>query len=157
MKSRLQILLNTEGIASSKFAEVIGVNRSSISHILSGRNNPSLDFLQKVLIKFPHINPDWLILGQGNMLRNENNKNKAVSLDQMLFNDHGNDNPKEPIKQSKNGDLEINNPANKVTFEEPSEKVSIKDDNTIETPKEKEVKQIVVFYKDGTFDAYIPN
>ncbi|MFW5753957.1 MAG: helix-turn-helix domain-containing protein, partial [Marinilabiliaceae bacterium] len=49
---------------------LIGVQRSSISHILSGRNNPSLDFLRKILLHLEHINPDWLISGKGPYKRN---------------------------------------------------------------------------------------
>ncbi|MGD0711853.1 MAG: helix-turn-helix transcriptional regulator [Bacteroidales bacterium] len=67
MNSRIQLILKTKNISASKFADEIGVQRSSISHILSGRNNPSLDFIQKILKRFPDINSDWILTGKGSM------------------------------------------------------------------------------------------
>lgn len=71
MEDRLLKLLDTEQLSSSRFADVIGVQRSSVSHILTGRNKPSFDFLQKTLKAFPMLNADWLILGEGEMYEGE--------------------------------------------------------------------------------------
>lgn len=68
MTERILSFLKFKNIQSSKFADEIGVQRSSISHLLSGRNKPSLEFVQKILIKYPEVNPNWLLLGQGEML-----------------------------------------------------------------------------------------
>jgi len=65
MKERLQQLLDMEHISPSRFADLIGVQRSSVSHVLSGRNNPSYDFIQKTLKAFPGLKADWLLLGSG--------------------------------------------------------------------------------------------
>lgn len=73
MEDRLLKLLDTEQLSSAKFADAIGVQRSSVSHILSGRNKPSFDFLQKTLKAFPMVNADWLILGEGNMYEGDVN------------------------------------------------------------------------------------
>ncbi|MBQ3655427.1 MAG: helix-turn-helix transcriptional regulator [Bacteroidales bacterium] len=70
MKDRILKILDKENISAAKFADVLGVQRSSISHILSGRNKPSLDFVQRILQKFPEINSDWLLFGKGNIYRN---------------------------------------------------------------------------------------
>ncbi len=70
MKDRILKILDKENISAAKFADVLGVQRSSISHILSGRNKPSLDFVQRILQKFPEINSDWLLFGKGNIFRN---------------------------------------------------------------------------------------
>lgn len=67
MKDRLIQLLDLEQLTPSKFADIIGVQRSSISHVISGRNKPSYDFLQKTLKAFPGLNASWLILGEGTM------------------------------------------------------------------------------------------
>jgi transcriptional regulator with XRE-family HTH domain len=67
MKERLVQLLDLEQITPSKFADIIGVQRSSVSHVISGRNKPSFDFIQKTLRAFPGLNADWLILGTGTM------------------------------------------------------------------------------------------
>jgi transcriptional regulator with XRE-family HTH domain len=62
---RLQKVIDYYGESASSFAEKIGVQRSSISHILSGRNKPSLDFILKVLSAFPEIDLYWLFNGKG--------------------------------------------------------------------------------------------
>ena len=67
MKERLIQLLDLEQLSPSKFADIIGVQRSSISHVISGRNKPSFDFLQKTLKAFPGLNASWLMLGEGTM------------------------------------------------------------------------------------------
>ncbi|OUS00928.1 transcriptional regulator [Flavobacteriales bacterium 33_180_T64] len=63
---RLQKVIDFYGESASSFAEKIGVQRSSISHILSGRNKPSLDFVLKVLSSFPEVELYWLMKGKGN-------------------------------------------------------------------------------------------
>ncbi|MFD2823612.1 helix-turn-helix domain-containing protein [Lacinutrix iliipiscaria] len=63
---RLQIIIDFYGESASSFAEKIGVQRSTISHILSGRNKPSLDFVMKVLSYFPEVELYWLMNGKGN-------------------------------------------------------------------------------------------
>lgn len=64
------------GLSSSGFAEKIGVQRSSISHILSGRNKPSLDFVMKILSSFPDIDLYWLLNGKGEFPSKEQNTAK---------------------------------------------------------------------------------
>ncbi|WP_370098658.1 helix-turn-helix domain-containing protein, partial [Xanthomarina gelatinilytica] len=62
---RLQKVMDYYNESASSFAEKIGVQRSSISHILSGRNKPSLDFVLKVLSSFPEVELYWLLNGKG--------------------------------------------------------------------------------------------
>ena len=72
MKDRLALFLAAEQLTSRKFAELIDVQPSSISHLLSGRNKPGFDFLTKMFQCFPNLDPDWLILGKGAMYRTPN-------------------------------------------------------------------------------------
>ena len=65
--SRVEKILKHYGLSASAFAEKISVQRSSISHILSGRNKPSLDFIDKVLHAFPEIDLLWLLSGKGQL------------------------------------------------------------------------------------------
>ena len=58
-----------EGLSPSQFADKLGVQRSGVSHLLSGRNKPSFEFINKMLVTFPKINPDWLITGNGKAYR----------------------------------------------------------------------------------------
>jgi len=72
MHNRLKNWMESESLKSSALADNIGVNRATISHILSGRNKPSIDFLQKLLHSYPDLNANWLITGIGYMQENQN-------------------------------------------------------------------------------------
>ena len=78
MYQRLKNWMESEGLKSSVLADIIGVNRATISHILSGRNKPSIDFLEKLLSAYPNINANWLISGIGYM-HSDIKKNEVVS------------------------------------------------------------------------------
>lgn len=67
MVDRINLLLKAKNITARQFAEEIGIQPSGISHILSGRNNPSLDFVMKVMKRWPEINISWLMFGKGEM------------------------------------------------------------------------------------------
>jgi transcriptional regulator with XRE-family HTH domain len=66
MVSRFKLLLQHLNQTAAEFASRIGVQRSSMSHVMSGRNKPSIDFLEKILNTFPDVNAGWLITGNGN-------------------------------------------------------------------------------------------
>jgi transcriptional regulator with XRE-family HTH domain len=68
MIERILEILKIKGMSPSQFADEIGVQRSAISHLVSGRNNPSLDFVLRVLKRFPDVSTDWLLTGEGKML-----------------------------------------------------------------------------------------
>ena len=70
MIERILAILKQKNFTPSQFADEIGVQRSSISHLISGRNNPSLEFIQKILTRFPEINTEWLLSGKGPMTEN---------------------------------------------------------------------------------------
>ena len=78
MYERLKNWMESEVLKSSELADIIGVNRATISHILSGRNKPSIDFLEKLLSAYPDINANWLISGIGYM-KNDIKQNEVVS------------------------------------------------------------------------------
>ena len=66
---KLKKIISKEGLSASKFAEKIGVQRSSVSHILSGRNKPSLDFVLKIYKSIDNIDLEWLL--------SKNNENES--------------------------------------------------------------------------------
>ena len=70
MNLRLQQFINAENITQSELADTIGVARGSISHILSGRNKPSFDLIEKMASCYPALNIEWLITGKGKMYKN---------------------------------------------------------------------------------------
>ena len=63
MENRIRKIIEKEGLNVNQFSTIIGVNRSTLSQILSGRNKPSIDVLQKILNNFPSVNSNWLLLG----------------------------------------------------------------------------------------------
>ena len=70
MIKRIELIMQSQNLTASQFADRIGIQRSGLSHILSGRNNPSLDFVLKVLKAFPELEPVWLLQGKGPMYAN---------------------------------------------------------------------------------------
>ena len=79
MHKRLENWMESEGLKASELADKIGVNRATISHILSGRNKPSIDFLQKLLSTYPNLNANWLISGIGYMQENQKLQEEKVN------------------------------------------------------------------------------
>ena len=70
MKDRIILLIKAKNLTAAQFADEIGVQKSSISHIISGRNNASLDFIQKVLLRYPDVSMEWLMFGKGPIFKN---------------------------------------------------------------------------------------
>ena len=69
MREKLLDLMKNEGLKPSQLAEILEINPAGISHILAGRNKPSFELLQKILRRFPRIDPDWLLLDAPRMYR----------------------------------------------------------------------------------------
>ena len=67
MINRINLILRAKNITARQFAEEIGIQPSGMSHIMGGRNNPSLEFVSKVLRRYPEIDANWLLLGKGEM------------------------------------------------------------------------------------------
>lgn len=73
--------MDMKNMSATQFSETIDIQRSSLSHVLSGRNKPSLDFMLKIKTSFPDINLDWLLLGMGNIyVEGENDKNHEADF-----------------------------------------------------------------------------
>ena len=86
---RLQMILDFYGLSATSFSEKMTVNRSTISHLLSGRNKPSLEFVMKILHNFPEVELYWLLNGKGSFpsdLKTENTSQEHTS-DNNLGND----------------------------------------------------------------------
>ena len=69
MNTRLKQFLDAENISQSQFADTIKVVRASVSHVLSGRNNPSYEFIRAIMNSYPELNIEWLMLGKGKMYK----------------------------------------------------------------------------------------
>jgi len=145
MKSRIQKFIEIENINPSKFADEIGVQRSSISHILSGRNNPSLELIQKILTRFDYINAEWLITGKGEMFKS----NREPSLFDTLYSQNK---MSEDINENKTPDKNEHNIESQVK-EALTDEIQIpkKNDNNFANRK---VKQIILLYDDGKAEIF---
>jgi transcriptional regulator with XRE-family HTH domain len=128
-----------EGLSATKFADEIGVQRSSVSHILSGRNNPGFEFIQKILSRYKSLNAEWLILGTGPMYK------KAEQMN--LFS-----------QASSASHVQQNS-----MVQPPPEKLSSAETDKKSTPIQepeilasKSVDKILIFYSDKTFEEFCP-
>jgi transcriptional regulator with XRE-family HTH domain len=142
MKERILEFLKAENKSSAQLAEDIGVQPSGISHILSGRNNPSLDFVIKMLEKYSFLSTDWLLFGKGHMYRD----NSMHSL----FEDD--DIKKETISIQRDQDIKDRSFNSELIDEiknEPDEKRAVKDKNT-------SVRSIIWFYDNNRYKEFFP-
>jgi len=134
MKDRLNEILKHFKINASQFADQIGVQRASVSHVLSGRNKPGFDFVQKIIEAYPSISAEWLITGKGELLKS---KIKRQDLFDELEIDEN-----EQI-ENKRASTTINNKKNTSAREYP------------EKPEtSKKIEKIIVFYSDKSFEEY---
>lgn len=167
LQKRLLKLLDAEQLSSSKFADAIGVQRSSVSHILTGRNKPSFDFLQKTLRAFPLLNADWLILGEGSMYEDEGMISGGNLFEQpdvksavspAATDTRPEEPPLLPSSDSHKSTSADNLPGIAPSEVENNQEVSSEatfPPSAIRT-EGKVVERIVVFYTDKTFDSYDP-
>jgi plasmid maintenance system antidote protein VapI len=126
---RLEQILDFYGLTATAFSVAIDFNRSTISHLLSGRNKPSLEFVMKVVQKFDEVNLYWLLNGKGNFPSEKEKNNIPKKVAPPLFSEK------------------------KVT----SNKIEgiLKASDTPEGQSgSAEIEKIIIFYKDGSFKAY---
>lgn len=64
IKDRIRMIIDSHQLTAGAFADRIGVQRSNVSHVLSGRNKPSFEFVEKVLLAFPKVQAHWLLTGK---------------------------------------------------------------------------------------------
>ena len=83
MNRRLQQFLELEQLTPSRLADILGVQRSGLSHILSGRNKPGYEFIHKLLIKFPQLNSEWLITGKGKPYKDQQNSHNEHDIPEL--------------------------------------------------------------------------
>lgn len=148
MRDRILEFIESENITAAEFADKIGVQRSSVSHVLNGRNNPGFAFIQKILEAFPTINSRWLLTGSGQMHESGGEKKVAQNNVGNLFstsNTVGQNMPKkEPVKHEapQITDKQENYEQPPVVHSQPK--------------NEKEVSRVLIFYSDHTFEDFRP-
>ena len=179
INDRFTKILEYSGFTASEFADEIDVQRSSISHIISGRNKPSLEFIVKIKNRFPEISWDWIILGQGEMLQNNSalstseskinleEENSSPDLFTLIDEDYKNEifiqenlqkeTPREfntPFPTPKKE--KISDSQRLEVQEDISEVQNIVNQSITNSTTENKIKRIVFFYENGKFEAFEP-
>jgi transcriptional regulator with XRE-family HTH domain len=166
MKDRITQFLINENISSAEFADKIGVQRSSVSHVLNERNYPSTSFIQKMLTTYGNLNPRWLLLGEGPMLNSPTVVNKEPSLFSHLPNDDFSTAKSTASKEEMTENPVIANPnvspekkpeVMSSTFQSMGDLATEVKGITGKTIDSKDVDRIVLFFNDKTFAVYTPS
>ncbi len=138
---RLEEIFDHYNINAAGFAEKIGIGRSSVSHIVSGRNKPSLDFVMHILDNFPEITFDWLVYGKGELAKN------SSLTENRIF---------EPELRNESNIKFSSHSPNLFNSAEKDTKTEILGEESIISAalSTSEIDSITIFYKDGTFKNY---
>lgn len=148
MKDRIKLIMEKENLTPARFADKLQINRAIVSHILNGRNNPSLDVVTKILDDIPYINPEWLLKGTGNMYK-EGYNSDMISPEPDLFRQLPVNNSREPdrIENSQETDLQPSDLATQLT-----------DNKIIDSHKtgSRKITQIIIYYSDNTYETFNP-
>lgn len=143
MREKLLKLMQTESLTASRLAELLGIGSSGISHIISGRNKPSFDLLQKILKRFPNINPDWLLLDSEQMYRTAtpSGGTDGEEFDGMSNNPIIADNM-QPSEKISNEELSANSRQLPMEFSHYAKNST------------RNVKRVIVLFDDHSFESY---
>ena len=154
MKDRIFLLIETKELTFGKFADEIGVERSTMSHIKSDRSKPSLDMAKKVLERYPEVSAEWLILGRGPMFRQTNDSQELDLFSQIGLNDSKSD-----INQENKDYLQTGTSAedkkSDVSGEELGAPFTKKEEQRVfvnPSKPERVVERVIIFYSDQTFE-----
>lgn len=148
MKDRLQQFLTMENLTPGRFAEIMGVQRGGISHLLSGRNNPSYDFIKRMMSAFPNLNYEWLILGKGKPYKDSSEVKISEPENTNLFNQLDFE------EQSEEQEVELFPVSQPSMVEKPLAQVpeNAKKEQPDVRAAVKSIKRITIWYSDGTYE-----
>lgn len=143
MREKLLNLMKSEQLTASKLAELLDIQPSGISHILSGRNKPSFDLVQKILRRFPRVNPDWLLLDKDEMYRTIDIEPKPATSQSISTEELD-----ETMQQSTVSGMTT--PAtNSTSASTPAQQIA-----AACAPKSGNVKRVIILFDDHTFESY---
>lgn len=145
MQERFKQLLEEKNLTATRFASMIKVNASAMSHILNGRSKPGFDVLDKIAQAFPDVNLNWLISGKGNIFNSTKNGIQSRPVQKELFEEKKQGKTEEPIM------AEI--PQQTVTPQESLNPATV----LAATGISKKIKRIILFFDDGSFEDYEKN
>ena len=137
MKDRIAHIMRAKNLKASDFATLLGIQPSAVSHILAGRNNPSLEFVKKIKETFPEYNLDWIVFGTGPMTLSEPFRD---SFKEALEN---------TVSDGEDSSVDVDPTPTKPDAPSPS---AFPLSNLINS----DIKSIIVLYNDGTFEIFDP-
>lgn len=165
INNRIKSILEESQLTPSEFAAAIGTSRSNLTHLLSGRNQPSFSLLEKLLKAFPQVRTEWLVTGLGEMLRDEDDFVQTVeAISQQMPAPHTqfemNFDVEEENEPSSANDPSTASEANNGKASRPILAANIPPKTRLQRGSQrqslKKVQKIVYFYTDNTFDEYYP-
>ena len=142
MKDRISHIIRAKNLTAAEFAIQLGIQPSNVSHLLSGRNNPSLDFVKKLKETFPEYSLDWIVFGEGPMTVSDSFKKPAADL--------------MPVDQpeTRSDQFEIVEDFQGTLFDVPNI-VAQKEEQPI-VPSKAKLEKIILVYSDHTFEEMLP-
>lgn len=143
MEKRLLQFLTAENITQSQFADSIKVAKASVSHILAGRNKPGFDFIESTAKRYPELNIEWLITGNGKMYKGLKASETPPPVSNQNFEEPSSD-PGERTLFDNDIETETSDHQNDSRFENIPFNQSVKD-------KKSKIEKILVFYDNGTY------
>lgn len=141
--------MENENLTPAKFADRLQINRAIVSHILNGRNNPSLDVVTKILTEMNYINPEWLLNGTGSIYK-EGIYSDSISKEPDLFSQHDIKPTNESVEIEKPKEIALNKMINPI---QSSVNKSVEPEKTVD----KKITQIIIYYSDNTFETFNPH
>ncbi len=152
LKDRIRLIMEREKVPPRVFAETIGVQQSTLSHILNDRNKPSLEVVMKVHQTYSYVNLEWLLYGKGEMV--------AISNDQGSTNSNGDYQPslfdENPLNSSQRTVTTENRKEMPLENIEIIPKEIVKQEiRYIEKPTRK-ITEIRIFFDDNTYETFRP-
>ncbi|PQA91922.1 transcriptional regulator [Chryseobacterium shigense] len=176
LNERISKVIEYSNLSSSEFADEIDVQRSSISHITSGRNKPSLEFIIKIKSRFPELLWDWLVTGEGEMLKSElpevesspeektdDEKGRPTPLPDLftMMKDDEDFGAEEEIESLKESPRESFIPPPYKTQKNISDSQRLEKSNNeiisqVIGNQSNKIKRIVLFYENGKFESFEP-
>ncbi|MDD4227673.1 MAG: helix-turn-helix transcriptional regulator [Mariniphaga sp.] len=148
MKDRIRAIMEKENLTPARFADRLQINRAVISHILNGRNNPSLDVVTRILDEMQYINPEWLLKGTGGMLKNGFERND-LHVEPDLFRQTPINQREEPADVEERQETLLK----PTTFTTQNIGYKQVEPQKIENRK---ISQIIIYYTDNTFEIFKP-
>jgi transcriptional regulator with XRE-family HTH domain len=158
-RDKIDRIMQLENLNAAQFAAEIGIQSSTLSHIINGRNKPSLDVLSRILKRFKNISSDWLILDVGPIYRQESNSQTPTlfdNLDETNTNSNTYTPPESFEKASTISSNQKNEPnlSAKIQNNETLAALPPQPEAIIRMPDNRKVKKIIVYYSDNTFDEF---